>query len=154
MHPDTTDGLPHGETAFFKPHQYRGPDRNDCADELFAWRVYIPKKDEKGNPVKKDKPKSTRKNPGFMFEGDKILLDPHNNPVVNHTFIPLTLSTLTDGSKLQEMALHEECQQADCKQLLKRFVRVLYSRIFSVGSNAKMGTDEGQERQFHCQGNS
>ena len=50
-----------------------------------------------------------------MYEGDKILLDPHNNPVVDHKFIPLTLSIYTDGSKLQEMTLHPECRQVDCK---------------------------------------
>ena len=35
VHPDPTDGLPHSETAFYKPHQNRGPDRQDCADILF-----------------------------------------------------------------------------------------------------------------------
>ena len=27
-----------------------------------------------------------------MYEGDRIVLDSHDNPVVNHKFIPLTLS--------------------------------------------------------------
>ena len=51
-----------------------------------------------------------------MYEGGKILLNPHDNPVVNHKFIPLTLSSRTHGSKLQEMALHPECQQVDCER--------------------------------------
>lgn len=115
VHPDPTDGLPHGETAFFKPHQYRGPDRKDCADILFDWRDYQPKKDADGKRIKSKKPKYIRKHPGFMFEGDRILLDPHNNPVVNHKFIPLTLSAHTDGGKLQEMYLHPDCHHVDCK---------------------------------------
>ena len=115
VHPDETDGLPHAETAFFKPHQNRGPDRNDCADELFVWRDYIPKENENGKPVKRKKPINIKNHPGFMYEGDRILLDPRNNPVVNHKFIPLTLSAHTDGSKLQEMALHPDCRQVDCK---------------------------------------
>ncbi len=120
LHPDETGGLPHGETAFFKPHQNRGPNREDCADELFVWREYTPKKDKHGKPLKKGKPKYTRQDhPGFMFEGGRILLDPHNNPVVNHKFIPLTLSVYTDGSKLQEMALRPECRQIDCKYILE-----------------------------------
>ncbi|KAL9133175.1 MAG: hypothetical protein Q9175_005650 [Cornicularia normoerica] len=112
-HPDKTDGLPHAETAFFKPHQDRGQRRNDCADALFVWREYKPKKDGSGKPIKKEKPKYIRKHPGFMYEGNRILLDPHNNPVVNHKFIPLTLSAQTEGSKLQEMALNPDCQQVD-----------------------------------------
>ena len=119
VYPDKTDGLPHGDTAFFKPHQYRGPHRNDCADALFVWRDFHPKKDADGKTIRNDKPKSVINTPGFMFEGDKILLDPHNNPVVNHQFIPLTLSTMTDGAKLQEMALHPDCRQVDRKQSLK-----------------------------------
>lgn len=50
-----------------------------------------------------------------MYEGDRILLDPHNHPVVNHKFIPLTLSAYTDGGKLQEMALRPGCRQLDRK---------------------------------------
>ena len=50
-----------------------------------------------------------------MYENGMILLDPHSNPVVDHKFIPLTLSIHTDGGKLQEMALHPECQQVDCE---------------------------------------
>ena len=116
VHPDPTDGIPHGETAFFKAHQNRGPDRKQCADELFVWREYQPKKDEDGKPLRKSKPKnSTDKHPGFMFEGDRILLDPRNNPVVNHKFIPLTLAVHTDAGKLQEMALKPGCRQVDCK---------------------------------------
>ena len=118
LHPDPTDGLLHGETAFFKPHQNRGPDRNQCADELFVWREYQSKKDENGKPLRK-KPEVIE-HPGFMFEGDKILLDPRNNPVVNHKFIPLTLAVHTDGGKLQEMALKPGCRQIDCKQALER----------------------------------
>lgn len=117
MHPDPTDGSEHGETAFFKPHQYRGPDRQDCADELFVWREYIPKKDEKGKPLKKEKLIYTRNHPGYMFEDGTILLDPHNNPVLNHQSIPLTLSIYTDGSKLQEMALNPDVRQGDCKSI-------------------------------------
>ena len=117
VHPDETGGLPHGETAFFKPHQSRGPDRQDCADELFAWREYTPKKDENGKPIRKGKPKYNRRHPGYMYESGMILLDPHDNPVVNHEFIPLTLSIYTDGGKLQEMALRPECQQVDCKSI-------------------------------------
>ena len=120
VHPDPTDGIPHGETAFFKPHQNRGPDRSQCADELFVWREYQSKKDENGNTLRKSKPKSSIEHPGFMFEGDKILLDPRNNPVVNHKFIPLTLAVHTDGGKLQEMALQPGCRQVDCKQVPDR----------------------------------
>ena len=120
LYPDETGGLPHGETAFFKPHQNRGPNREDCADELFVWREYTPKKDKHGKPLRKGKPRYTRQNyPGFMFEGGRILLDPHNNPVVDHKFIPLTLSIYTAGSKLQEMALRPECRQIDCKYILE-----------------------------------
>ena len=115
VYPDPTDELEHGETAFFKPHQNRGPDRDHCADELFEWREYQSKRDENGKPLKTNKPNVTVEHPGFMFEGDKILLDPRNNPVVNHKFIPLTLSAYTDGSKLQEMALKPGCRQVDCK---------------------------------------
>lgn len=117
VHPDPTDGLPHGQTAFFKPHQNRGPNRDQCADELFVWREYKSKKDENGKPMRRAKPIfSIRDRPGFMYEGDRVLLDPHNNPVVNHKFIPLTLSAYTDGGKLQEMALKPGCRQLDCKQ--------------------------------------
>lgn len=125
VHPDPTDGLPHGETAFFKPHQYRTPNRNDCADELFEWRDYTPKRDANGKALKREKPKYKLKHPGFMYEGDKVLLDPRNNPVVNHKYIPLTLSAQTDGAKLQEMALHPGCKHGDRKYLQKRFVSVL-----------------------------
>ena len=118
LHPDPTDGLPHGETAFLYPHQNRGPDRHQCADELFVWREYQSKKDENGKPLRK-KP-NVNEHPGFMFEEDKILLDPRNNPVVDHKFIPLTLSVHTDGGKLQEMALQPGCRQVDCKQALER----------------------------------
>lgn len=116
VHPDPTDGLPHGETAFFKPHQNRGPARHQCADELFAWREYKPKTDEQGKHIRRAKPLfSIHDHPGYMYEGDRILLDPHNNPVVNHKHIPLTLSAYTDGGKLQEMALVPGCRQIDCK---------------------------------------
>lgn len=121
VHPDKTDGLPHGETAFFKPHQYRTPNREDCADELFQWRKYKPKKDANGKPLKKEKPKPRTKHPGFMYEGGRILLDPHDNPIKNYDYIPLTLSTRTDGSKLQEMALRPGCKHVDCKYLRRRF---------------------------------
>ena len=66
-----------------------------------------------------------RNHPGYMYEGGKILLDPHDNPVVNHDFIPLTLSVYTDGAKLQEMALRPGCRQADCKQALEQRKPVL-----------------------------
>lgn len=118
VHPDPTDGIPHGETAFFKPHQNRGPARSQCADELFIWRDYQPKKDENGKPLRRVQPKSVR-HPGFMWVGGRILLDPRNNPVVNHKFIPLTLAVHTDGGKLQEMALKPGCRQVDCKQDLE-----------------------------------
>ena len=122
VHPDPTDGLPHGETAFFKPHQNRGPSRDQCADELFVWREYKPKKGDNGKLLRKGKPKfSIRDHPGYMYEDGKILLDPRNNPVVNHKFIPLTLSAHTDGGKLQEMALQPGCKQIDCKQILTPF---------------------------------
>ena len=58
-----------------------------------------------------------RNHPGYMYEGGKILLDPHDNPVVNHDFIPLTLSVYTDAAKLQEMALRPGCRQFDCKKI-------------------------------------
>ena len=139
LNPDPTDGIEHGETAFFKPHQNRGPDRQQCADELFIWRDYQPKKDENGKPLKRDKPKSSDdKHPGFMYEGDKILLDPRNNPVVNHKFIPLTLAVHTDPGKLQEMALRPGCRQVDCKQFLKQFRFYPADNPFSVGSDAKV----------------
>lgn len=125
VHEDETDGLPHGETAFFKPHQYRGPDRDDCADELFAWRDWHPKKDENGKPIKKEKSKYIRKHPGYMYEDGRILLDPHNNPVVNHKSIPLTLSVKTDGSKLQEMVLNPNVRHIDREQFLRRLKYVL-----------------------------
>ena len=136
VHPDPTDGIPHGETAFFKPHQYRGPNRSECADELFVWREYHSKKDENGKPLRKSKPKI--RHPGFMFEGDKILLDPRNNPVVNHKFIPLTLAVHTDGGKLQEMALKPGCRQLDCKRVLERLGILAANISFSVGSDAKV----------------
>lgn len=118
VHPDPTDGILHGETAFFKPHQNWGPNRQQCADELFVWREYQPKRDENGKPLRKSKPKI--EHPGFMFEGDMILLDSRNNPVVDHDFIPLTLAVRTDAGKLQEMALKPGCRQVDCKQVLRR----------------------------------
>lgn len=115
LHPDPTHGIPNGETAFFKTHQNRGPTRDQCADELFVWRGYTPKKDESGKYKRKAKADDNWKHPGFMMENGKILLDPHNNPVVNHDFIPLTLSPYTDAGKLQEMALHRGCRQVDCE---------------------------------------
>ena len=121
LHPDPTHGIPHGETAFFKPHQNRGPARSQCADELFAWREYEPKKNEEGKYIRKTKAEDKREHPEYMYLGGKILLDPHNNPVVDHKFIPLTLSVYTDPGKLQEMALHRGCRQVDCKLSLKRF---------------------------------
>ena len=126
VHPDETGGLPHGETAFFKPHQYRGPKREDCADELFAWRDYIPRKDEDGKAVRRNTARVAPDHPGYMYEGDKILLDPHDNPVVDHKFIPLTLSVHTDGAKLQEMALHPGCRQVDRKWPPYRRTNLLY----------------------------
>ena len=109
VYPDKTDGLPNAETAFFKPHQARGPNREDCPDALFVWRDW---------KVQDDKSIYKRGHPGYMYEGNRILLDPHNNPVVNHKFIPLTLSAWTHASKLQEMALHAGCKQGDCKYSL------------------------------------
>ncbi|KAM0803800.1 hypothetical protein BDR22DRAFT_960427 [Usnea florida] len=114
VHPDKTDGLPHGETAFFKPHQTRGPDREDCPDALFVWRDW---------KTPDDKTIYKGGHPGYMYEGNKILLDPHNNPVVNHKFIPLTLSAMTHASKLQEMALHPGCKQGDLWARMPRWER-------------------------------
>ena len=111
VHPDKTDGLPHAETAFFKPHQARGPDREDCPDALFVWRDW---------KAQDDKPIYKGGHPGYMYEGNRILLDPHNNPVVNHKFIPLTLSAMTHASKLQEMSLNPGCKQGDCKYNLSK----------------------------------
>lgn len=126
VHPDPVDGLAHSETAFFKPHQFRGPDRNDCADSLFEWRDLEPSADEQGKRKRKSTtgaPKYINGHPGYMYEGNKILLDPHNNPVVNHKFVPLTLSARTDGSKLQEMALHPDCQHVDLWARMPRWER-------------------------------
>ena len=122
--PDPTDDLPHAETAFFKPHQHRGPDRENCADELFTRREARPKVDENGRRLPRPKSIYIGKHPGYMYEGDKILLDPHKNPVVNHKFIPLTLSAYTDGGKLQEMALHPGCRQVDLWARMPRFERI------------------------------
>ncbi len=126
VHPDPVDGLAHSETAFFKPHQFRGPDRNDCADSLFEWRDLEANTDEQGKSQRKTTtgaPKYINGHPGYMYEDNKILLDPHNNPVVNHKFIPLTLSARTDGSKLQEMALHPHCQHVDLWARMPRWER-------------------------------
>ena len=126
VHPDPVDGLAHSETAFFKPHQFRGPDRNDCADSLFEWRDLEPSTDEPGKRKRKSTtgpPKYINGHPGYMYEDNKILLDPHNNPVVNLKFVPLTLSARTDGSKLQEMALHPDCQHVDLWARMPRWER-------------------------------
>ena len=125
VHPDPVDGLAHSETAFFKPHQFRGPDRNDCADILFEWRDFEPSTEEQGKSKKtrKSTPKFINGHPGYMYEDDKILLDPHNNPIIDHKFIPLTLSARTDGSKLQEMALHPDCEHVDLWARMPRWER-------------------------------
>ena len=122
VYPDKTDGLPHAETAFFKPHQDRGPDREDCPDALFAWRDW---------QARDDKPIYKGGHPGYMYEGNRVLLDPHNNPVVNHKFIPLTLSAMTHASKLQEMALKPGCKQGDCKYNLSK-IKTLFTNMCTV----------------------
>ena len=110
MHPDKTDGLPHGETAFFLPHQNLGPDRDDCPDECFAYPDEEPEDKEDGykapqKKMRKPNPRPRGPHPGFWFEHGKILLDPHNNPVKKHLDMPLTLSAETEGYKLQLMRL-------------------------------------------------
>ena len=59
------------------------------------WRQYHPKKDANGNAIRNNNPKYIRKHAGFMYEGDSIVLDPNDNPMVNHKFIPITLSAHT-----------------------------------------------------------
>lgn len=130
MHPDPTDGLPHSETAFFLPHQNLGPNRDDCPDECFVWPKDKPEGDpddkeagDKGQAKKKRKP-NPRPNPGFWFEDDKILLDPHNNPVKKHLDMPLTLSAETEGYKLQVMRLRNtSISQKDEWARMPRWIR-------------------------------
>ena len=67
-----------------------------------------PKDALSGNAIRSKKSKYIRNHPGFMYEGNRLVLDPHDNPVVNHKFIPLTLSAHTIGAKLQEMYLNPD----------------------------------------------
>lgn len=78
-----------------------------CA-RCFVWPTSVPDPDpedeevgDKGQAKKKRKrnPRPHKPDPGFWFEGNKILLDPHNNPVKKHLDIPLTLSAHTEGYK-------------------------------------------------------
>lgn len=135
MHPDETDGLPHGETAVFLPHQNLGPDRDDCPDECFVWPAPEPGSEpedgEAGNkePAKKKRKHNPRPRPhgpdsGFWFEDNKILLDPHNNPVRKHLDIPLTLSAHTEGYKMDLMRiLNASISQRDLWARMPRWIR-------------------------------
>lgn len=142
VHPDKTDGLPHGETAFFLPHQNLGPDRDDCPDALFVWP---PKSEPKSEPEgeedgmkaqanKKRKPNTRPRgpDPGFWFEDGKSLLDPHNNPVIKHPDMPLTLSSHTEGYKLNLMrVLNAGISQKD---EWARMPRWIYRRVKKTGN--------------------
>ena len=110
VHPDETDGLPHGETAFYLPHQNFGPERDDCPDDCFVWPADDSEDEEaRQNPQAKKRrkrnPRPRQGDPGFWFEDNKILLDPHNNPVKKHPGMPLTLSSMTEGYKLDLMRI-------------------------------------------------
>lgn len=150
VYPDPIDGLPHGETAFFLPHQNLGPGRDDCPDELFAWHEdelgadadddsdddgseddphddMVDKEAGNKGPAKKKRklnPRSRGPRPEFWFEDNKILLDPHNNPVRKHLDMPLTLSSQTEGCKLQLMRLlNAGISQRDVWARMPRWIR-------------------------------
>lgn len=135
VHPDETDELPHGETAFYLPHQNFGPDRDDCPNECFVWPEDDPEdeddsEDEEASKKSQAKKKSKlnhrprRPDPGFWFEDNKILLDPHNNPVKKHPDMPLTLSSMTEGYKLDLMRiLNAGISQRDEWSRMPRWIR-------------------------------
>lgn len=134
VHPDDTDDLPHGETAFYLPHQNFCPSRDDCPNECFVWTEHESDDDEseveetekKSRAMKKRKlnPRPRRPDPGFWFEDNKILLDPHNNPVRKHPDMPLTLSSMTEGYKLDLMRiLNAGISQRDEWARMPRWIR-------------------------------
>ena len=139
VHPDPHDGLPHAETAYFLPHENLGPNRDDCPDECFVWKAPVPDPEpeddeagDRGQAKKKHKrnPRPHKPDPGFWFEDNKILLDPHNNPIKAHLNIPLTLSAHTEGCKMDLMRiLNASISQRD---LWARMVRLPYPKIFFV----------------------
>lgn len=141
MHPDKTDGLPHGETAFFLPHQNLGPDRDDCPDEMFVWPPEPeleaePEGEKAGKKVqvskkRKPNPRPLGPDPGFWFEDGKILLDPHNNPVNKHPDMPLTLSSNTEGYKLNLMRVRNP--NISQKDEWARMPRWIYRREKKTG---------------------
>ena len=110
-----------------------GPDRVDCPDECFVWPQDEPEdKSEDREAVNNDQRKRKRKPnprprgplPGFWYEDNKILLDPHNNPVKKYLDIPLTLSANTEGCKLDLMRiLNPSISQKDLWARMPRWIR-------------------------------
>ena len=112
-HPDQPSGggALYGVTSFFKDHQNWGSEKNrdDLPDCVFKWPTEKEGTDdlslgEMDDDAQDEVRRSQKDYPGPMMWGDKILLDHHNLPVVDHD-IPATLSGSTPGSKLQAMRL-------------------------------------------------
>ena len=113
---DVPDEYVHFSEHFFPPtlppgslHSRTRADSEMC--RCFAWPTSVPdsksedeEAENKGQAKKKRKSKPRARHhgpdPGFWFEDNKILLDPHNNPVRKHLDIPLTLSAHMEGYKM------------------------------------------------------
>ena len=93
------------ETAFKLEHADWGPDREHLPE--VCWRF---KEDEKNNP----RPSN---NPGYMrFEG-MVVLDSHDDPVKDWPQLPLTLSSKTQGYRLEAMSRENpHLVYRDCKR--------------------------------------
>ena len=103
--PSSGCGQLYGITSFFKPHQNWGPEKNraNLPDCVFHWPT-DPSSEGPDDDAEDDARRSRKDYPGPMMWGDKILLDHHNLPIVDHD-IPATLSGNTPGYKLQAMRL-------------------------------------------------
>ena len=104
-HPDRNDGDPFNETSFFPAHQTWGPDRADRPDILWRWE----QGDRSGLPA-------DRGDPGWMMFENKVVLDPHDNPIKNFWNIPAVLSPWTPGYKMEAMSRENpRVDHIDCK---------------------------------------
>lgn len=92
------------ETAFKVEHADWGSDRSHLP--AICWRFL---EDEKNNP-------RPSKNPGYMRYQGKIILDPNNDPIKDWPQLPLTLSSMTRGYRLEAMSRQNpHLEYRDCK---------------------------------------
>jgi len=102
-HPDSNGGLLYNETSFMIEQKPWGPHRNDRPAWGFQWK-----------PTAR-LPGPSPPRPGFMKYKGKIVLDPTDQPIIDHKNIPLTLSSEIPGCKMQWMKMQNpDITQVDC----------------------------------------